>query len=131
MNRRCQTLLIAVVLPLLWGQGCYHYRVTTVDRPATEYEKKTIHNLFWGLLTQDAPATDCVGEEKSNGLDEVRISTNLGYMIVSVATAGIWVPLDVEWRCARLPVQEGEFGAADAPSAETRNGEDASRRTPF
>ena len=72
-----------------------------------------------------------MGDEKSNGLDEVRISTNLGYPFVSVATLGIWVPLDVEWRCARLPVQEGEFGAADAPSAETRNGEDASRRTPF
>lgn len=124
-------LLIAVALLLLGGQGCYHYRVTTDDRPATEYEKKTVHNLLWGLLTQDAPAADCVGEGKSNGLSEVRISTNLGYLIISVATVGIWVPLDVEWRCARLPVQEGEFGAADTASADTLYGENSSRQTPF
>ena len=131
MNRRYLLLLIAVVLPLLWGQGCYHYRVTTDDRPATEYEKKTVHNLLWGLLTQDAPATDCVGEENSNGLDDARISTNLGYLIISVATVGIWVPLDVEWRCARLPVQEGEFGAADAVPADTLHGANRFRRMPF
>lgn len=131
MKRRSKILLIAVPLLLFWGQGCYHYRVTTQDRPATEYEKKTVHNLLWGLLTQDAPAMDCVGEGKSNGLDEVRVSTNLGYLIVSVATLGIWVPLDVEWRCARLPVEEGEFGAAVALPGEAVHSGDAARRTSF
>ena len=71
-----------------------------------------------------------MGEEKSNGLDEARISTNLGYLILSVATLGIWVPLDVEWRCARLPVQDDEFDLPDAPP-DTLRRDDIPRRKPF
>jgi hypothetical protein len=97
---------LALLLIVLFGsQGCYHFRVTAPQpNPATEYEQRTVHVLFWGLLQQDTPASDCA----SNALDEVVTTTNLGYLLISVATVGIWVPMQVKWRCAKESLQEGE-----------------------
>ncbi|MCC5905431.1 MAG: hypothetical protein JJU13_04450 [Balneolaceae bacterium] len=94
-----------IIIPLV--TGCYHYRVIAPDpEPATEYEKRTVHSLFWGLMqARDISADDCL----SNALDEVRITTNLGYSIVSVATLGIWMPMDMRWRCAKEPLIDGEI----------------------
>jgi hypothetical protein len=85
--------------------GCYHYRVVTPDAPATEYNRTTLHAMFWGLLQHDADVGDCV----SNALVEVRVRNNAGYILLSAVTLGIWVPLDVEWRCAKIPAVEGEL----------------------
>jgi len=97
--------LAFLLIILFVSQGCYHYRVTVPQpNPATEYEQRTAHVLFWGLLQQDTPASDCV----SNALDEVVATTNLGYLVISVATLGIWVPMQVKWRCGKEPLQEGD-----------------------
>lgn len=107
--RRAPLLLMAaLLLTMAWGPGCYHSRVLPPQpNPATEYEKRTVHALAWGLVQQNTFAEDC----RSNALDEVRISSNLGYSILTVVTLGFWMPLEVEWRCAKNPVDEGEFGA--------------------
>lgn len=105
MTRR-MALVAVVVATIAGGPGCYHFRVTAPQPdPATEYEQRTVHALFWGLLQTDTRAVDC----ESNALDEVRVTTNFGYALVSVATLGIWVPMDVEWRCAKEPSGEGEL----------------------
>lgn len=98
-------LVILLILPFL--SGCYHYRVTAPDPdPATEYESRVAHSLFWGLVqSRDISADDCL----SNALDEVHMTTNLGYSVISVATLGIWMPMNVQWRCAKEPLQEGEL----------------------
>lgn len=103
--RRLRWLLLAcLVLPL--QAGCYHYRVVVPGPdPATDYERRTVHALFWGLLQEDTPATDCL----SNALDEVRVTTNLGYLAVSVASLGIWVPMQVSWRCAKEDAPVGDI----------------------
>ena len=91
-------LLTMMLTALISSQGCYHYRVVPPQpNPATEYEQKTTHALFWGLLQQTTEASDC----ESNALDEVQIKTNLGFLLISVATVGIWVPLQVRWRCSK------------------------------
>lgn len=90
-------LLIPVVLLVIATHGCYHYRVIATESAATEYEKRTVYSLFWGLAQENIPASDCL----SGGINEVRVSTNFGYALVSVATLGIVVPLDMEWRCAK------------------------------
>ncbi len=102
------SLWILLVICLLFIQtGCYHYHVTAPKPdPATDYEHRTVHSFLWGLIQSDnVRATDCV----SNALDEVHITTNFGYSIVSVATLGMWVPLDVEWRCAKEPSPNGQI----------------------
>jgi hypothetical protein len=98
-------VLILLLLPLL--SGCYHYRVVAPDpEPATEYENRVVHSLFWGLLqAKDISAVDCL----SNAIDEVRVTTNLGYSVISVATVGVWTPMNLQWRCAKEPIQEGEI----------------------
>ena len=105
-SRPVQVLLLVGLIGLLPVQaGCYHYRVIAPEPdPATDYEHRRVHAYLWGLLqSDDVEATDCL----SNALDEVRITTNLGYAVVSVLTLGIWVPLEVQWRCAKEPSPNG------------------------
>lgn len=103
--RRLSEILGVLVL-VLGSQGCYHYRVTPPDPdPATDYERRTVHAFAWGLVQEDVRAVDCV----SNALDEVRVTTNFGYLAASVVTLGVWVPLQVEWRCAKKPPPDGKI----------------------
>ena len=90
-------------------QGCYHFRISpTKFDPATEYRSSTVHGLFWGAAQSPKVlyADNCV---VSNRLDEVRMTTNLGYSLLTVVTIGIWCPMKVEWRCAKPCQQEGEL----------------------
>jgi hypothetical protein len=105
-NRR----VVAAALFLALNAGCYHYRVRVPDpTPATEPQRKTVHSLAWGLLNkpQEVNAITC---EPSNALDEVRVSTNFGYTVLTALTLGFWSPLRVEWRCAKRPEEEGVIG---------------------
>jgi hypothetical protein len=102
LMRKLPVLLLAATFAL---SGCYHYRVVTPDAPATEYNRTTLHAMFWGLLQHDANVGDCV----SDAMVEVRVRNNAGYILLSAVTLGIWVPLDVEWRCAKIPAVEGEL----------------------
>ena len=100
-------LTVFVVLVTISFPGCYHYRVTVPETdPVTEYESKTMHTFFWGLVNdpEKQAAYDCV----SNSIDEVRVSTNYGYALITVVTLGIWVPMDVEWRCGKVPIDDTE-----------------------
>lgn len=97
--------LLALAL-FLATPGCYHYRVVVPGPdPATDYERRRVDAFFWGLVQEDVPATDCL----SNALDEVRVTTNAGYLVASVLSLGLWVPLDVAWRCAKAPSPNGEI----------------------
>lgn len=98
--------ILFLLLTLLFN-GCYHYRVVAPDpEPATDYQSRVAHSLFWGLVqSKDISADDCL----SNAMDEVRVTTNLGYSAISVATLGIWTPMNIQWRCAKEPLQEGEI----------------------
>lgn len=92
--RSCVLLCVAITL-----QSCYHFRVNSVGEPATDYKSKMVSAFFWGLVEESVVPDNC----PSNALDEVRVTTNLGYSIVSVVTLGIWMPMNVEWRCAKEP----------------------------
>ena len=95
MHRSALPIVLAF---LLVAEGCYHFRVTAPSPdPATEYQSRTVHSFFWGLIQESVPANDCA----SNALDEVTMTTNLGYSVISVVTLGIWMPMNVRWRCAR------------------------------
>ena len=97
--------------------GCYTYHIYQVggpagreqgNQPSTEWEHKTLHAFAWGAVRQDLPVDNCqLGDGQRLGIEEVKVDTNLGYLIVSVATLGIWVPLRVGWRCAKPPVPTG------------------------
>ena len=127
----CRRLAIAFVLfGALATCGCYHVRVIVPQPdPGTEYKKKTVQNLAWGVLPKkkDVPASNCLG---STRLDEVRASSNLGYSFLTVGTLGFWSPAQIEWRCTKpfepsddvihrkKPVSLSLFPATQAGSAQ-------------
>jgi len=93
--------IVFVLFGALAACGCYHVRVIVPQPdPGTEYKKKTVQNLAWGMLPKkkDIPASNCLG---STRLDEVRASSNLGYSVLTVGTLGFWAPAQIEWRCTK------------------------------
>jgi len=107
-------LLIACVLPTT---GCYTYHMYQVggagglelgNQPGTEWEHVTRHSFVWGLVRQDVPVDNCrLANGQRLGIEEVKIETNFGYVLISALTLGLWVPLEVSWRCAKPPVTTG------------------------
>jgi hypothetical protein len=101
---RRSMVVFAFAFSVLAATGC---STTTVSvphpDPVTEYRERntTAHTFFWGLVQdpQTVVATNC----ESNSLDNVRVSTNYGYALVTVLSLGIWSPLEVNWRCAEAP----------------------------
>ncbi|MBI4521833.1 MAG: hypothetical protein HY701_13410 [Gemmatimonadetes bacterium] len=109
--------LSALLLTLTCGwsaTACYTYHAYQVggpggrelgNQPATEWEHRTLHAFAWGAIRQDATVDNCrLGSGQRLGMEEVRVDTNFGYLLAAVVTLGIWVPLEVSWRCARPPV---------------------------
>ena len=95
-----RVIMFTLFLSLFCTTRCYHYRVIAPEsNPLNEYEAKTVHNLFWGMLqTRPVSPPSCAS---SNGLHDVRVTSNLGYSVLTVVTLGIWCPMKIEWRCAR------------------------------
>lgn len=89
---------LPILLLMLLMQGCYHFRIDTSAPHATEVHHATKSAFFWGLM-QPSAVDDC----DDKGVTDVRVSTNLGYQLVAIVTLGIWVPMDVEWRCVKRP----------------------------
>ena len=99
--------LSAIVTALIFNSGCYHSRIlTSHNDPSTNYTKKTVNSFFWGLVQHDVIATDC-DAMKLKSIDEVRVSTNLGYALITVFTLGIWCPMQIEWKCPKPCPREG------------------------
>jgi hypothetical protein len=95
---------LAIAIFVLATAGCSttHVSVPEPD-PVTEYreQNKATHTFFWGLVQN--PQTVIAENCASNALDEVRVSTNFGFALVTVLSLGIWQPLEVNWRCAQAP----------------------------
>ena len=93
-------------------QGCYHYRISSAHfDPSTSYSKKRVDSFMWGLVQKRNNGIDVVANNcdslNVNSLDEVRVSTNFGYALITVITLGIWSPLKLEWKCAKPCAREG------------------------
>jgi hypothetical protein len=100
---------VYLVMLLFTLQSCYHYRIATSRfDPSTSYQKKTAHSFFWGLVQNNVIATDCDALNLKS-LDEVRITSNFGYSVITVATLGIWSPVQLEWKCPKPCPREGEL----------------------
>lgn len=96
------TLLLAGILAV---PSCARYRVVVPEpEPGTEYKQQTMHAYLWGAIEEKRPTDNCV----ENAIDEVRVHQTLPNVLATVLTLGIWMPLDVEWRCAKRRPGEGE-----------------------
>jgi hypothetical protein len=118
-NRR-PSKLAAIVLVLacsIPSTACYTWHVYQIggtggreqgNQPGTEWKHKTLHALAWGAVRQDLPVDNCqLANGQRFGIEEVKVDTNLAYVLASTLTLGIWVPLKVSWRCAKPTVPTG------------------------
>jgi hypothetical protein len=100
-----RSLVLALVLVLGTAPGCYHYRIKDPESSVSASGKRTVHSLAWGLIQQDTPTGNCEGK----GLAEVRVTTNLGFTLLTIVTLGFWAPAQVEWQCRPPEPPEGEI----------------------
>lgn len=94
MNQKIQIIAVLLVMSLI--SGCMTSRLTqTEDSDRLIPHKETHWNLFWGLRPERPINAEC-GEEN---ICWVEARTNLGFLLISVASVGIAVPQRVVWQC--------------------------------
>ena len=103
------TILRPMIFIVLLGlsvalQGCARYRVVVPEpTPATDYRAETMHAYFWGAIEDTQPTDNC----DANAIDEVRVQHTVPNILATVLTLGIWMPLKVEWKCAKRAQGDG------------------------
>ncbi len=96
-----------VVAGLLSGSllfsSCYTYRVGTNAQEGAVASKPIVaHSFFWGLISKPPQIhTPICDSLEVNGMAEVTMKTNFGYALITVATLGIWSPMQVQWKCSK------------------------------
>jgi hypothetical protein len=97
----------SIILALLMLDGCaYHRLVVKNPDPADQYYHVVRSTaLGWGAVEQQRVAAKC----ETSLLSEVRVRTSLANALISVLTLGFVQPSQVEYRCSKRPVEEGEI----------------------
>jgi hypothetical protein len=89
-------------------QGCADYRVTVPDSHPRDinYQGRTVYALAWGAwYDPQVLEADC-GRETIN---DVVIKRNYLHDLASVFTFGIWMPIEVNFRCASERIRPGHI----------------------
>ncbi len=96
-------MVIITIVITFFLSSCYTYRITTNAHAGTEITTKTVNAYFWGLLQnpKNGITTPNCDSLNANGMAEVRVKTNFGYVLITVATLGIWCPMQVSWKCGK------------------------------
>ena len=101
LSSRLRTWL-PLAASLLLLSSCYSYRINTHAQPGTEFNSVTAHSFFWGLVQNPKEITTPICDSlNANGVALVRVTTNLGYSLITVLTLGIWCPMKIEWKCSK------------------------------
>lgn len=83
--------------------GCAQHRLI-VAHPNPTGEPVTVSSNAFGLgALERRTVADC----PTNLLDEVRVHQNLGQALATVLTLGLWMPIRIEYRCAKVPTAVG------------------------
>ena len=78
------------------------------NMPGTEWKSQNLNSFLWGLIRQDLPITNCrLANGQRLGIEQVRVGRNVGQVLATLLTLGIWAPARVSWRCCRPPSQTG------------------------
>ena len=103
--------IAACIAGLLVLPGCASFQVTVPDSDpiqpegqASEYQTKTLHAYFWGLmLDPQVFAAECHGQ----GINDVVIYRTLAHDLAGIVTLGLWMPTEVRFRCKAPPTRPG------------------------
>ena len=99
-------LIAVAVATAMLIQGCANYQTRVADgKPLQqEYEGGTMHAFVWGSWVSPEITS---AEECKRGMYDVVVENNYLYSLASVFTLGIWMPVDVSYRCKAPGVQGG------------------------
>ena len=103
-------LAAVVVVTALLSQGCAVYPARVADGNPLDREPKggTMHAYAWGAWVSPEIMA---AETCKNGMYDVVVENNYLYSLASVVTLGLWMPIDVNYRC-NAP---GPKGDAEVP----------------
>ena len=98
---------LPLVAALLLLESCAYHRLAVKNpNPADQtYHPVNSTALGFGAIEELKIAKKC----ETNLLSEVRVRTSLGQALITVLTLGLVQPSRVEYRCSKLPTQEGEI----------------------
>lgn len=103
-RRRC--IAAAAVAAVMLLQGCANYQTRVADGQPIEpqYKKEMMNAYLWGSFVKPEimSAEDC-----KRGMYDVVVENNYLYSLASVFTLGIWMPIDVSYRCKSPGLQGG------------------------
>lgn len=102
--RKC--LAVGAIVTVVLVQGCANYQARVADgKPSQpEYEGGMMNAwLFGGYVKPEIQSA----EECKHGMYDVVTKSNYLYSLATVVTLGIWMPMDVEFRCKAPGVQGG------------------------
>jgi len=103
---------LALPLAAVLLTGCWYHRIE-VSSPvtaATEYVSATYWSFAWGAWQREPQPTNCNGQ----ALKEVRVSSNLGFALITVVTLGLVAPERIAWKCAKATPVEGGIPGSGA-----------------
>lgn len=112
MRAHASALLLALAITLAPGCAVYRLEPRSSDELG-QYTSVTAHGFCWGLFMSPEPITvDC-----ESTINDVQVVRNWGYDWISVLTLGLWMPLELRYRCHAGPTDTVDF--PDAPTEPT------------
>jgi len=99
---------VALCAGLALTQGCANYQVRIPDSDPLEkaYQGGLMQSFFWdALVTPEVMAAECQGQ----AINDVVVESNYLYDLASVVTLGVWMPIEVRYRCRAPDIDGGEF----------------------
>jgi len=96
-------IIISVSLLVFSIEGCSSFYVVAEQASkADDIYNETVFSYLWGL-DDNLESVECHGE----GLQMVSVKTNWVYSLCTFVTLGAIVPMEVEYRCTSVPLQDG------------------------
>ena len=106
LKQVCPVMIFLVGSALAQGCASYQVRIPDSDPLEQKYQGRLMHAYAWGLwLDPQVLAAECRGE----AINDVRIERNYLHDLASVFTLGIWMPLQVNFRCKAPGIDAGPF----------------------
>lgn len=100
---RLSTLPLAAAL--LLGGCATHYLTVANPNPSGNWVAVESNAAAFGAVERRT-----VVECPTNVIDQVRVRQSFAQSLATVLTLGIWSPARLEYRCAKVPTEEGSTG---------------------
>lgn len=101
--------MVILIITLAFLQGCAEYRLKMMDSDPEKnsYDGRTISALLWGKFYDPQQIT--AGCNTETGINDVIVKSNYLYNLASVFSFGIYMPLEIHYRCQSAQGEVIEF----------------------